>query len=460
MTAEQIFPHEMLTILTALANHTQDAFYAIDATGKELFCNNRIERFENASRDRMLNEMLHVFSTGEPLIERYRKYATLDHREYHCLSSVFPVTFGGRIIAVCSINKNITDMHQLLDKAAALELRLQQYSRAKHLAFNGTNYSFDDILGSSNIILSVIAKAKKAASAHAPILICGDTGTGKELFAQSIHNFGSDATEPFVAINCAAIPDTLLEGLLFGTEKGAFTGAEKKAGLLEQAGKGSIFLDEIHHLSNLLQAKLLRVLQEMKVRRLGGSSEISIHCRIISSTNADCNNLLQSHQLREDFYYRIAVLTLTIPPLRERKEDIVALATHYLINFNRTYGKKLVGFSPEAISLLCKHPWPGNVRELKHVLESTLTAVENETVITPDNLPENFRSPNRSISRCFSASASLPQALETVERQLILNALANNGCNISNAARDLGLLRQNLQMRMKKLNIRKNTQFD
>lgn len=452
-----------ISILETLANYAQDALYVIDQDGNELYFNNHIERFEPVSRSEMLAELFNTFATGNPVIDRYRKYITHDHRDFHCLSTIIPITARGQAIAVCSINKNITEMHNLLNKAADLQNQLHNYSRAKRLSFNGTKYTFNDIIGRSPLMQASITKAQKAALGRAPVLIYGETGTGKELFAQSIHNHGPNADEPFVAINCAAMPEPLLEGLLFGTEKGAFTGAEKKAGLFEQAGKGTLFLDEINNMSTVLQSKLLRALQEMKVRRLGGSSEKPIACRIISATNVDCNKLLQDGKMREDFYYRIAVIDITVPALRERKEDVLVIADYYIKYFNRTYGKNIVSITPELKDILINHNWPGNVRELKHILEGAINIIENEPILTADHLPGHFRMQNRSSSRLTPQkppdTPNLPKALADVEHQLILKALGDNGFNVSKAARALGIHRQNLQTRMKKLAIQRNTYF-
>jgi arginine utilization regulatory protein len=379
------------------------------------------------------------------------------------LSTIVPIECEGEIVAVCSINKNITEMTNLLNKVYKLQEQLQNYCHSSSKLQNDTSYNFECLIGKSLQITSVIDKAKKAALSSAPILLTGETGTGKEIFAQSIHNYSPSSSYPFVALNCAAIPETLLESMIFGTAKGAFTGAENTPGLLEQAGKGTLFLDEINSMSLVLQAKMLRILEEKKFRRLGGSTEAPVNCRIISSTNVDCHKLLAENKMREDFYYRVAVVNLNIPPLRERQEDILQLAEYFISRFNKVYGKQITTLSPDLESILLNHKWPGNVRELCHVLENAISFSENEAALTASYLPEYFHKqylhPNSPTALDNRLPRSLPQTLDEVERKLIIDTLAANNGNITKAASVLGIHRQNLQVRIKRLNITKNILF-
>ncbi|HWR09923.1 sigma-54 interaction domain-containing protein [Sporomusa sp.] len=449
--------------LETIANFIQDAVYVINQHGDELFFNNKIERFEPSQRNHMLEELRNVFLTGKPLFDKYNKYRTVDHREVHMLSTIVPIERDGEIVAVCSINKNITEMTNLLNKVYKLQEQLQTYCHNGNPLQNGTSYNFECLIGKGPQITAVIDKAKKAALGAAPILLTGETGTGKEIFAQSIHNYGPAAAHPFVALNCAAIPETLLESMIFGTTKGAFTGAENSPGLIEQAGKGTLFLDEINSMSLVLQAKMLRILEEKKFRRLGSSIEEPVSCRIISSTNVDCHTLLAENKLREDFYYRVAVVNLTIPPLRARQEDILQLAQYFISRFNKVYGKHITKLSNELENIFLHHKWPGNVRELCHVLENAISFAENEAILTSSCLPDYFHKqyvltkPPALLDNL--KLKSLPQALDEVERKLIMDALTTNNGNITKAALSLGIHRQNLQVRIKKLNITKNVHF-
>jgi arginine utilization regulatory protein len=448
--------------LYTIANHIQDAVYVINKQGDELFYNNRIERFEPSQRKDMLEELRNVFVTGKPSFDKYKKYHTIDHREVHMLSTIIPIKRKNEIVAVCSINKNITEMTNLLNKVYKLQEQLQNYSDSGYKVQNGTSYNFECLIGKSPSIVSLIDKAKKAALCFAPVLLTGETGTGKEILAQSIHNYSPSAAHPFVALNCAAIPETLLESMIFGTTKGAFTGAENAPGLLEQAGEGTLFLDEINSMSLVLQAKMLRILEEKKFRRLGGNQETPVRCRIISSTNVDCHKLLLENKMREDFYYRVAVVNLTIAPLRERQADILLLAKHFINKFNKVYGKHITQLDSDLENILLSHTWPGNVRELCHVLENAISFCDNEAILNAACLPEYFHKQQPALRRPVPVPAnsqSLPQALEELERKLIIDALAANNGNITQAALALGIHRQNLQVRIKKLSITKNVHF-
>lgn len=455
---------DTLLYLQTIANHIQDAVYVINKQGDELFYNNKIERFEPSQRQHMLDELRSVFLTGKPSFDQYTKYITVDHREVHMLSTIIPIEKHGEIVAVCSINKNITEMTNLLNKIYKLQEQLHNYCQNSDNLQNGTTYTFDCLIGQSPLMSAVIDKAKKAAFSPAPILLTGETGTGKEIFAQSIHNYGPAKSQPFVALNCAAIPETLLESMIFGTTKGAFTGAENKLGLLEQAGKGTLFLDEINSMSLVLQAKLLRVLEEKKFRRLGSNQEEPMNCRIISSTNVDCHNLLSENKMREDFYYRVAVVNLNIPPLRKREQDILLLTKYFANKFNKAYGKKIAQLSPDLEETFLSYPWPGNVRELCHVLENAINfSDDDETILTIAYLPDYFHKqsmmPTRTVELAAVQNQTLPQALEELERRLIINTLAATKGNITKAALELGIHRQNLQVRLKKLGIAKNVHF-
>lgn len=448
--------------LQAIANYMQDAVYVINQRGDELFYNNRIERFEPSQRKAMLEELRSVFITGRPSFDKYKKYRTVDHREVHMLSTVIPIKREGEIVAVCSINKNITEMAHLLNKVSQLQEKIQSYCGSSNRLQNGTSYDFSCLVGESPQLTRLIDKAKKAALSSAPILLTGETGTGKEILAQSIHNYGPAAAQPFVALNCAAIPETLLESMIFGTTKGAFTGAENTPGLLEQAGKGTLFLDEINSMSLVLQAKMLRILEEKKFRRLGSHQEAAVNCRIISSTNIDCHKLLAEHKMREDFYYRIAVVNLTISPLRERREDILLLASYFINKFNKVYGKHITRLSADLENLLLSHTWPGNVRELCHVLENAVSFSDNEAALSSAYLPDYFHKQVLSPQpNAFpkTTKQSLPQTLDELERKLIIDALTASKGNITKAALALGIHRQNLQVRIKKLNITKSVLF-
>ena len=456
----QKYHENKLYILEAMTNAITDAVYVIDRKGNEIFYNNKIIRFEPSHREQMLADLMKVFKTGKSIFEQYKIFLSKDNQKIHMLTSILPIIKDNETMAVFSVNKNITQLKNLLTRA--IDLQIHSHNHQSH---NMTKYKFDDIIGESTAIKLAIDKAKKASASIAPILLYGETGTGKELFAQSIHNYSPRAAEPFIAVNCGAIPDTLLENLLFGTVKGAFTGAENSAGLFEQAGRGTLLLDEINSLNTNLQAKLLRVLQEMSIRRLGDNKEKSVNCRIISSTNIEPLKLLTSGKLREDFYFRISVINLTIPALRERKEDILLLSDYYLNKLNKFYNTTAVSLSTEVNNTFLNYSWPGNIRELSHILEG-ITAVIDDTVIDIQHLPNNFR-PLSTQGQIFITHLNemnteitpLSILLKKVEKEFIITALVKNANNITKAAEVLGMQRQNLQARMKKLNIGKTINY-
>lgn len=254
-----------------------------------------------------------------------------------------------------------------------------------------TKFTFDHIIGDSKAIQSIITEGKRVIRTSSSILLVGETGTGKELFAQSIHNESQRSTKPFISQNCAAIPDTLMESLLFGTNRGAFTGAIDKSGLFEEANGGTLLLDEINSLSPALQAKLLRAIQEKTIRRIGGTQEKEIDVRIIATINEDPLEAITHNRLREDLYYRLSVVTLCLPPLRERKEDIPALVQHFIEKYNIQFGLSVTDVDVHVREFLYAYDWPGNVRELEHIIEGSMNLVEDENIITAFHLPTRFR---------------------------------------------------------------------
>jgi DNA-binding NtrC family response regulator len=284
------------------------------------------------------------------------------------------------------------------------------------------------------------------------VLITGESGTGKELIARAIHRQGPRRDKPFVAVNPAAIAETLMESELFGHEKGAFTGAfQRKLGKFELAQAGTLFLDEIATLKPELQAKLLRVLQEREIERVGGAQAIKIDVRIISATNADVSASVAAGTFREDLYYRLNVVHLTVPPLRERVGDIPLLVAHFVRRYNHEFGKRIQGLSPEALDALCAYSWPGNVRELQNVVERSIVLVEGP-LVGVDDLPLEL---SLGASGTVRAEAmSLNEASDRFERQIVLRTLDRVDGNVSEAARILGLHRNSLKVKLARWKIR------
>jgi two-component system NtrC family response regulator len=312
----------------------------------------------------------------------------------------------------------------------------------------------DFIITASGKMEEALNLVGRVAPSQATVLILGESGTGKELFARAIHYASPRAGQPLVKVNCAALPENLLESELFGHEKGAFTGAvARRVGRFEQADGGSIFLDEIGDLSPALQAKLLRVLQEKEIERVGSSQTLKIDVRLIAATNRNLEEAIRKGAFREDLYYRLNVVTLTLPPLRERKEDIPILIDHFLKKYSRENKKEVVSTTKEVRDLLMQYEYPGNVRELENVIERAVVLCRGNT-LTLQDLPLNLRGGKMEMSPGEQREGgSLPKTIENLERQLILSALERSGGIQTRAAEELGINERVLRYKMKKYKI-------
>jgi DNA-binding NtrC family response regulator len=311
---------------------------------------------------------------------------------------------------------------------------------------------FDEIIGQSEEILLVKRSIAQAAGTNARVFIFGENGTGKELVARAIFQNSRRREEPFVEVNCAAIPEELIESELFGHEKGAFTGAtEKRIGKFEQADGGTLFLDEICDMSLSTQARVLRVLQEQRFHRVGGTENIEVDVRIIAATNIPPQEAIKEGRFREDLYYRLNVIPIDMPPLRERQNDIPHLMDHFLRETSRENGIALKKFAEQALSLLLGYDWPGNVRELKNVVER-LSIMSEEDEITDEVVRQHLKDETRP-GGPVPLAGDLKKAREEFERNYIIEALKQHENNVSKAARFLGLERTNLHRKIKSLGI-------
>ncbi|MBW2074918.1 MAG: sigma-54-dependent Fis family transcriptional regulator [Deltaproteobacteria bacterium] len=317
-----------------------------------------------------------------------------------------------------------------------------------------TKYHFDNIIGKSKPMQAIFDTIQKIAHTKATVLITGESGTGKELIAKAIHFNSPRRNKPFVAISCAALTETLLESELFGHEKGAFTGATAmKKGRFELADGGTLFLDEIGEVPASVQVKLLRVLEEMTFERVGGTRTIAVDVRLIAATNKDLKAEVEQHRFREDLYFRLNVVHIKLPPLRERSEDIPLLIAHFVNKYAREANKGEMTISPEAMRFLCNHRWPGNVREFEHAIErAVLLSKGNE--ITLDDLPNDLMSfADLEIPIDWQKLSNLPETLDAIEKRLIQKALSLSNNVQSRAANLLGIPRNNLHYRLKKHNL-------
>jgi transcriptional regulator with PAS, ATPase and Fis domain len=304
-------------------------------------------------------------------------------------------------------------------------------------------------------VLSFVRRV--AASEATTILLEGENGTGKDLVAKTLHYQSLRQAEPFIAINCAAIPDTLLESELFGYEKGAFTDARaQKRGIFELADKGTLFLDEIGEIPLMLQAKLLRVLEEQSFRRLGGLKDIKLDLRVVAATNKNLREAVKEGAFRQDLYFRLNVIQILIPPLRDRKDDVLPLTQFFIEHYNRKFKRHIEGISDQAAKMLLSHDWPGNVRELRNAIERAMI-LEESSLISSASLPIAISHPDASESTAVPASQPFPAdglSLEENERSLLARALEKTNGNQTQAARLLRITRDTLRYKMKKFNLR------
>ena len=320
--------------------------------------------------------------------------------------------------------KKLAEHQELVEENLSLRQRLEDH------------YRFENIIAKSSKMQRVIEVIKVVAKSNATVLITGESGTGKELVVRAIHSQSHRQGKPFVAVSCAALPESLLESELFGHEKGSFTGAyAQKKGKFEFANRGTLFLDEVGEMSANIQVHLLRVLEEKEFTRVGGNEPIKVDVRVISATNKDLKRAIAAGEFREDLYYRLNVVTIELPPLRERKEDVPLLAQHFLSKFALENKKEITGFSPEATEFLLGYDWPGNVRELENAIERAVILAK-DSLITVADLPQE----NISLAR----SSPIGKKLKETEKNHILNVLSETGGNYSEAARILGITRMTL----------------
>jgi len=326
--------------------------------------------------------------------------------------------------------EKLLEHQRLLEENIALQHKLEE------------RYRFENIIAKSPKMQQVIEVIKVVAKTNATVLITGETGTGKELVARAIHLQSHRRDRPFIAVSCAALPESLLESELFGHEKGSFTGAyAQKKGKFEAANRGTLFLDEIGEMSANIQVHLLRVLEEKEFNRVGGNEPIKVDVRVISATNRDMKEAIARGQFREDLYYRLNVVNIELPPLRERAEDIPLLAEHFLSGFALENQKELTGFSPEATEFMLKHGWPGNVRELENAIERAVILARNPTIGVSDLSPQNLV--------VAGSNNSTGRNLKQVEQEHIQSVLSETGGNYTEAARILGISRMTLYNKAK-----------
>ncbi|WP_432406812.1 sigma 54-interacting transcriptional regulator [Wukongibacter sp. M2B1] len=366
-------------------------------------------------------------------------------KESRMIAMRIPLKKEGRVIGAVgkTMFKDVSDLVTLSSKISKLEKEIEYYKNElddKRVA----KYSFENLVGESQSMNNVMALAKKAAKTNSNVLVLGESGTGKELFAHAIHNASRRNLGPFVKINCAAIPAELLESELFGYEEGAFTGAKKggKKGKFELANGGTILLDEIGDMPMSMQVKLLRVLQEKEVERLGGNVLRNIDVRIIASTNKELERLVKQNKFREDLFYRLNVMVIKLPPLRDRKEDIEALANELKGKIATKLGVYVEGISQDATDYLKSYDWPGNIRELENVIERAINLLDSDLIIKPKHLPARLT--RKKTKTYLMGNKNLRSIIEEVEREVIEECLKKTKGNKNRTAKILGISRVGL----------------
>lgn len=399
-------PEMMNRIYEAVLNQVEEAVVISDDENKVIFINRAAEVIEGVDAKKSLHKSMEelycptentpkhsrhaiVLNTGIAANEYFNQYVVKEsHKVLNVIERMFPVNYKNRTVAVYSLIKNLPVMKKTMEQSLELYTHFEEEKPR-----NGTKYTFSSILGNDINFVEAISNAKHVAQNQTNVLIYGETGTGKELFAQSIHNYSVFQNGPFISVNCAAIPATLLESMFFGTVKGSYTGANNMAGLFEQAENGTLFLDEINSMDIALQAKLLKVIENKTVRRIGSEKELSINCRILCALNEDPLECIENGKLRRDLYYRLSSCILHIPPLRSRKSDIPLLCGCFITRYNKEYGQHIRRVDSGLMERFLRYQWPGNVRELQHVVESAYSVSEqNLDVLRLEHISPYYRS--------------------------------------------------------------------
>ena len=387
-----------------------------------------------------------VIKTGIPEIAQVQEI-----KGKNMIATRIPVFVNDNVVGAVGkvLFKNVDELNELYTKINSIEKELNLY-KDEFKKVNKANYALDSIISVSKSMERLKELTKRAAKTNSNVLILGESGTGKELFAHAIHNNSRRIDAPFIRVNCGAIPYELLESELFGYEEGSFTGAKKggKIGKFKAADGGTIFLDEIGDLPMNMQVKLLRVLQDKEIERIGSNFSEKIDVRVIAATNKDLEKMVSEGMFRLDLYYRLNVVSIKIPPLRERKEDMPILSRHLVDKISKGENIKVDKISDNTLEYLKNYDWPGNVRELENILERAINFLEDETIIKPEHLPPKITGMTRS-----KQMKSLRSILEEVEKQSIIDSLIIANGNKTLAANSLDISRTSLYEKISKYNI-------
>lgn len=462
---------EMQAMMAAIFNATQDAISVVDQNGNGVMINPAYTRLTGYTEKDIIGKHCTVdMSDGDSVhlrvLETGRSIKSTRIRtgpmKREVLVDAAPILVGGALRGSVAVIHDLSEIDRLI----------KELDQAKQIIRNlEAKYTFEDIKGGHTGLMMAVEKARMAAETPATIILRGESGTGKELFAHAIHNASARRYNQFIRVNCAALSEGLLESELFGYEEGAFTGASKggKVGLFERADKGTLFMDEIGEISLAMQSKLLRVLQEKEVVRVGGTKAIPVDVRVISATNVDLEKAVSEGYFRKDLYYRLNVFPIQIPPLRERKEDLHELADFLIQKFNQEYGRIVSDISDEAMEMITDYDWPGNVRELENFIGRAMINMKlGEKTINSSHLPPLVHRPKlasgKKLQSAYDAALSLDREFETktldemlheAERRIVKATLDACNGNRELAAQKLGVSLRNLYYKLKKLALEK-----
>ena len=479
-TAPPMLNMDEIDFLSVL-NRLDDGVIITDANGTILFYNTAQSKIDGISADdakglkvteiyelnNRTSMVMQCINHNASIKNRTFFYRTYTGKVVNTITSSYPLYTDGRVNgAICFVKD-----YELLRRSAPMPTR----EPFQVDLGNGTRFLFSNLIGSSHGFRQVIGIAKKAAASSSPIMIQGETGTGKELFAQSIHNHSPRQDRKFVAVNCAAIPHDLLEGMLFGTSRGAFTGALDKPGLFEIAHGSTLFLDELLAMPVDLQAKLLRALQENRVRRVGSVKETRVDVKIISSVNQDPRDAIRDGLLRTDLYYRLGVVMVKLPPLRDRQDSMAELADHFIKKYNTRLGTNVKAIAPEVMELFTAYRWPGNIRELEHLIEGAMNMAGQDSTIGLQHFGPGLDCLEQVDMTCTDPAITLfdspapgdaphpladthinfAQTQKEREQSAVRTALTAANGNVTQAAKRLGISRQLLHYKLKKYGFRR-----
>ncbi|SHJ95473.1 sigma 54-interacting transcriptional regulator [Desulforamulus aeronauticus] len=444
--------------INAVVETVDEAICIVDSNDIVVTWNSRAEELYGIKDQDIIGQPVHKFFSNlvvTKVNKDWQEIRSLPHQPLegtHVLINATPVRLGPKVIGGVTAEKNVTEIVQLNHKLNQASAQVQRLENEIHEISSSNKNPFATIKGHNKRLVELINMARKAAVTNAVVLLRGESGTGKELFAKAIHDASSRVAKKFCVINCAAIPPSLFESEMFGYESGAFTGADRKgkAGIFEMADGGTLFLDEIGELPLDMQVKLLRVLQDGIFFRVGGSTPLKVDVRIIAATNRSLEEMMANATFREDLYYRLNVVSLEIPPLRERREDLPELVYLFLQEFSQLYHKQISKLEPGVMATFLAYSWPGNIRQLKNIIERMVILTEDDTVLE-SSIPDTLKLSSRQDQ--INTAVGLASVTEQTERELIIRTLKQVNGNRSEAARMLGIPRSTLYYKMHQLGI-------